>query len=227
MLSKYRQIILTLVLLTLHVSFASADPHTDAPTQSQQEINKMDRSTSYTDNPYKIENISITEVQTDARRNSIDNLVTIYNRDNYYYPYRKEFSVYAGVVLGVLDSSDDDDFMNYIFGFNYLLPQLVSPRWSVGAELSTVSNGHVHVAKRHTINEKGAFRPYFEYGGMHKFVPDEKMASLSNKDNYLFWGAIGFSDIRRPPKSVQFQLMAAVGLKDVLIMLTGGYAWGF
>lgn len=231
--------ILTLVLLAKPILFfcvastvifncAYASPHIDAPTQTQEQIEKSEPPTSYTTDAQKLENISVTDVPSqDKQQNLMSGLSAIYNRENYYYPYRKEFSVYAGVVAGIVDSSDDEDLMNFLLGFNYVLPQQLSPRWSVGAELSTVGRGHVHVAKRFTHNEKAAFRPYYEYGVMHKVVPEEKMSSISNLDNYLLWGSIGFSDIRRPPKSIQFQLMAAAGKEDILLMLTGGYAWGF
>ncbi|MCB0350286.1 MAG: hypothetical protein KDD38_03825, partial [Bdellovibrionales bacterium] len=75
--------------------------------------------------------------------------------------------------------------------------------------------------------EKGAFRPYYELGIMHKVVPDEKFASLSNWDNYLFRFGIGLSNILHPPKSVQLELEVAVGPEDILAFFSYGYAWGF
>ena len=104
---------------------------------------------------------------------------------------------------------------------------MTSPKWELGADLSFVGHGHVHVSRRTIYNEKGAFRPYYELGIMHKVVPDEKFASLSNWDNYLFRFGIGLSNILHPPKSVQLELEVAVGPEDVLAFFSYGYAWGF
>lgn len=211
-------------------STAWSAPHEDAPTQVQQNAEgpALDRVDSIKPPDQNVlENISVTPPPPSNARNSVRDWASRFDKGNYYYPYRKEIEAHFGIVLGITDSSDDEDLMNYVVGFNYLLPKQLSPRWSVGADLSTVGNGHLHVARRFIYNEKGAFRPFYEYGGMHKIVPDERMSSFSNSDNYLLWGAVGFNDIRRPPKSVTCQLQAAIGLEDFLVMMTLGYSWGF
>ncbi len=218
---------ITLVFFCESPTFAST--HEDAPTKTSEDAEGLgaDLNGGKTPDPSLLENIAVTPPPPSDAHNSMKDWAARFDKRNYYYPYRKEFEVHAGIVLGILDSSEDEDFMNYVFGFNYLLPKQLSPRWSVGADLSTVGRGHLHVARRFIYNEKGAFRPFYEYGGMHKIVPDEKLSSFSNSENYLLWGAVGFSDIRHPPKSVTCQLQAGIGLKDFLVMLTLGYTWGF
>lgn len=224
--------ILTLVLVytssfaigfCVAINLSVAAPHFDAPTKSNHSeesevVRSGDKEVS--------ENLAITPAPA-LERNVVRNLILKYNKSDYYYSYKTELEVHGGVIFGILDSSDDKDFINYVLGFNYLLPPQTSLRWSLGADLSTVGQGHLHFAKRKVYNEKGAFRPFYEMGIMHKVVPSEKMATISNVENYLLWGAVGFSDIRRPPKSVQCQIQGALGIKDFLIMVTYGYSWGF
>lgn len=224
--------ILTLVLSTICGltfffntvnSVSAAAPHAEAPAIVNQSQENIDGSV---DNKKINENLVITPAPN-LDQSILRDLILRYNRSDYFYPYSEELDIRIGVVLGVADSSDDKDFVNYIFGFNYLLPLTANTRWSVGVDLSTVGNGHLHFAKRRIYNDKGAFRPFYELGIMHKIVPDEKFASLSNVENYLLWGAVGFSNTQLPSRSVQYQLQAALGAKDFLIIMTCGYAWGF
>lgn len=218
-------IILTLVLL-LTCGSAAASPHKDVPivTNNTAEISSAPNSTDETNEVS--ENLAITAAPK-LEQNVISDLILKYNKSDYYYSYRKEFAIQAGVILGVVDSSDDKDFVNYVLGFNYVLPRAIGPRWSIGADLLTTERGHLHLAKRKIYNEKGAFRPFYEAGLLHKIVPRENLAGLSNIENFLLWGVVGFSDIQQPPRSVQCQLQVALGLTDILIMITYGYSWGF
>jgi hypothetical protein len=210
------------LILTLVGVVATANPHADAPTQNL----PPDESTNGTaPDPMKLENTVLTPAPGEP--SNLDEMITRFNRKNYYHAYRKEMAAYFGAVFGLKDSSDDEDVMNYLLGFSYLLPSRQSPKWEAGATLSTVGHGHLNLSKRTIYNEKGAFRPYYEYGVMHKFVPDEKFASFSNWDNYLARVGFGMADIRRPPRSVQLELELAVGVEDVLVMFTYGYSWGF
>jgi hypothetical protein len=114
-----------------------------------------------------------------------------------------------------------------LLGFNYLIPKQSSPQWEVGADLSLASQGHINVMRRFIYNERGSFRPYYKYGVMHKFVADEKFASLSNWENYLGKIGIGFEDILRPPRSLRLELEAAMGAEDIFVMFTYGYSYGW
>jgi hypothetical protein len=215
---------LTLVLVALFIflsaPWASATPHFDAPTGSQETLEE-----SVVINPEQVDNLSITTVPN--KKASVDDFVTRFNKRDYFYPYRQELELHVGSVFGIQDSSDDPDLVNVLLGFNYLLPSEASPKWEFGADLSTVGHGHVHGVRRIIFNEKGSFRPYYEYGLMHKFVPDEEFASFSNWENYLLLASVGLADIMLPPRSVQVELQLAVGTEDVLFMFTFGYAWGF
>lgn len=177
------------------------------------------------------ENISITPVQLPAGQS--ENLsdealrVKLFDRSTYYYPYRQELELHAGAVYGVQDSSDDPDEVNEYLGFSYMLPRLESPKWIFGADLSLVGHGHVHVSRRHIRREKSAFRPFYQYGLLQKFVPEEKFASLSNWENYLLRLSVGFAVLTIPPGSAQLELAGAIGAEDTLVMLTLGYVWGF
>jgi hypothetical protein len=227
MLRLVNQKLLTLVVFTFLVQMffsvsnrVEAAPHLDAPNPSVKEDPPAT-----TLDPARLENLSFSEINSDG--NSMEKFVTYFNKRDYYYPYRKELGVHAGVVFGFQDSSDDANLMNALLGIDYLLPSGESPRWNVGADFSFVGHEHFYVMRRIVYNEKGSFRPYYEYGLMHKFVPKEKFASTSNWDNYLLRTGIGLADIVHPPKSVDLKLEFAVGAKDFLMFFTYGYTWGF
>jgi hypothetical protein len=215
--------ILTLVVLLISCIVHST-PHLDAPTSPAPESAEEESASDAVTRLGQRENISITEV---PQKMTIDEFANRFNKRDYYYSYRQELEVHVGTVFGIQDSSDDTDLVNALLGFSYLLPNDVSPKWELGANLSFVGHGHIHGVRRHIYNEKGSFRPYYEYGLMHKFVPDEKMASFSNWENYMALATVGLSDIQSPPRSVQVELQLAVGAEDVLAMFTFGYAWGF
>lgn len=212
------RVLLSVLILTFVVNLF-ASPHLDAPTK----VAGPDEETVIVD-PERLENISIVEPRpmTPSRA-----LVERFDKADYFYPYRSDFSMHAGVVFGVKDSSDDDDLMNVLLGFGYTVPKLDSPKWHLGADLSMVGDGHFYVSRRFIYNEKGSFRPFYQYGVLHKMVPDEKFASFSNWDNYLLRAGVGLSDIVRPPRSVEIELNVAIGAKDILVMFTYGYSWGF
>jgi hypothetical protein len=221
--SRVNRYILTLVE-TLMVCFCGnsvwATPHYDSP----QPITQGD-TLDHEPDPQKIENISITPAP--ETRANVDDLVRRFNKSNYYYPYKQEVGAHIGLVFGFRDSSESKQLMNGLIGFDYLLPSHTSPKWEAGADLSAVGHGHIHVVRRFIYNEKGSFRPYYGYGLMHKVVPEDKFATLSNWDNYLLRADIGLEDIVRPPRSVKLDLFIAIGAKDMLAMFTYGWAWGF
>lgn len=231
MVSCLNQRFLTLVVGSLFligvVDHALAKPHYDSPKGVEREDEIASDATSVPSENSNERDANLAITQPPEKNFVVDELVTKFNKSTYFYPYRQEFELHLGAVFGIRDSSDDKDLMNVLMGFSYMLPRLESPKWKVGADLSGVGHGHLHVVRRKIFNEKGSFRPYYDMGVMHKFVPDEKMASLTNWDNYLARFGVGFADILKPPRSVQLELNVAAGTKDFLVMFTYGYAWGF
>lgn len=214
-------VVIALTCFGLPVGVMAA-PHFDAPSAAARESAEIQGAES---DPTVIENMSVTNAPPE--KNLSEKVGSRFDKANYFYPYRKELEFHLGTVFGIRDSSESDDLMNFLLGFNFLLPKEASPKWEIGADLTTSGYGHAHIAKRVIHNEKGSFRPYYEYGVLHKFVPDEKFASLSNWENYLLLVSVGLGDIVQPPRSVQIELQAVVGLEDILVMFTYGYTWGF
>jgi hypothetical protein len=215
--------VLTLALTLLGVISSSAAPHSEAPsarTESEDDTPVV---------PKNIEDLSVTPVpMTASPKTDIDSFVARYNRENYYFPYRQELIAHAGVVIGLRDSSSSSRLINPIVGFDYILPREFSPKYESGADLSVFTGrGHLWFMRRHIANEKGAFRPFYSYGIMHNFVPDERLASFSNYSNYLLRTAVGLENIMRPPKSAIVDLSLAVGQKDILVLFTYGASWAF
>jgi hypothetical protein len=211
---------IVIIFLTLVGSVVWANPHTDAPTKvSAEEAGQI------VVDEQKLENISVTPAP--AKRATLDDFITHYNRKNYYYPYRQELALFVGAIFSIKDSFEDSESYHGLLGFSYLLPSQFSPKWEFAAALATVGDGLISFSRRSIYNEKGAFRPYFEIGLTNKLVPDEKFATFSNWDNYLVRFALGLADIRQPPRSAQLELEIAAGADDILVLFTYGAAWGF
>src|SRR5690606_39766587 len=215
------QILLTLVLLSFSAQVANSKPHGQAPAN----LNLEKQSTVAPADPDTLENLAITPP---PKVNSNENdLLKKFVRSTYFYPFRRSLSVYLGTVFGFKDSTDHDNFMNYVGGFKYLLPTRSSMRWELGADLLTLGNGHISVSRRRIYSETSAFRPYYRYGITHKFVPDERFASFSNYDNYLAAFAVGFEDIRASAKSIRLEIEFLAGTEDLLGLFTIGYSWAW
>lgn len=202
----------------VHSDHAVAAPYLEEPSEKPKEEDLV-----AAPKDEVLENISISKVPPSKAMPTSES----FDKKNYYYPFRKEIDLHIGSVMGIVDSSDDDDTFNALLGFSFVLPKLLSPKYEVGADLSTVGHGHLWVNRRKIYNEKSARRPYYEYGLMHKFVPDEKFASFSNWENYLLRIGAGIALTMRPGHSYRIELEAAAGIDDILVMFTGGYVWGF
>ncbi len=224
-------LISTLVLLTRLVSLVSGSvflsfESASAATHSEGPAPKRGDDPDVVAPPEKLENISVSPVK--QFQGDIDAFVTKYNRNDFFYPYRQELIWHAGIVIGFKDSSNSSNIINPLLGFDYILPREFSPKYETGADLSLMTaRGHFWFVRRRIINEKGSFRPYYSYGLMHNFVPDQRLASFSNSENYLVRVAAGLENIMQPPKSAIVELVLAVGQNDMLMMFTYGASWGF
>lgn len=203
----------------LCVCGAVAKPHLDTPigSSANDDVNNPSR-------PELIENSSITPVKS-GHPGALEG----FNKKNYYHAYRQSLSLFFGATFGEepADVDEEKESMEYIAGFAWLLPSQYSPHWDAEASLSTSENAHVSVMRRYTRNEKGAFRPFYRYGLMHKVVAEERFASFSNWDNYLARVGLGLEDTSEPPRSLRIVVDVAVGKEDAIVMLTCGYTWGF
>lgn len=226
-----RQFLTLVLILNLAViSMAFAKPHSEMPQTTSVPSSHVQEEASEAapeevPTPYANDLMSITEVGDEPK--NISEFAKHYSKENYFYPYRQSLTPRVGLLFGLRDSSDEDDIMNVLLGFNYLVKRAASPHWELGADLSLASHGHINVMRRHIHNERGSFRPYYKYGFTHKLVSDEKFASFSNFENYLARVGVGFEDILRPPRSLRLELEAAVGIEDTFIIFTYGYSYGW
>lgn len=208
------------VLLTLVVcaKTASAAPLGDSPPDKSAET------PGETPSLFSMENISITNV---SKSSGITEYALTFSKDDYYHTYKQNVHVFGGFMLPFVDSTDDDDLMHYVLGVSYELPKSESPKWEAEAVWSTLSVGQLSAMRKRIFNEKKSFRPHFRYGVTYKIAPEEKLASAANAENFLARLGVGFEDIRRPPKSIRFDLDAAIGTEDIWVMFFAGYAWGW
>lgn len=141
----------------------------------------------------------------------------------YVYPYRQQLTPRAGYV----GSNDDDDPYTYMFGILYLWPRYVSPQAEFGADLVNKYGGHLNFAVRTTFYERGYFRPFWLWGLTHEAVPEDKLATFVNLENYYLRIGIGFEDVIKLPKSVRLEIEGLAGTEKQMYKICLGYSWGF
>jgi hypothetical protein len=201
------------------VSNGFAAPHLDSPpTKIIDEEEELEAS------EFKLNNFSITQPE---KKSKFENYVRSFSKSDYYHSYHQSIYVFAGLILPFVDSTDDEDLLNYSLGVSYDFKSRNSPKWEAEAIWTTLSVGQLSAMRKHIYNEKASFRPFYRYGVTYKVVPEEKMASAGNFENFLFRVGVGFEDIQKPPKSLRFGIDAAIGVEDIWVMANLGYAWGW
>lgn len=144
----------------------------------------------------------------------------------YYHIYESSINFRWALSLDVKNVAEETLNVASIYGFSYTLPNQYSPQWELGFDYINSSSSFVTVRKKWTFNEKGAFRPFYSFGLVHKWMSDEQMASFTNWKNYLFLGTIGIEDVIEKPNSVRLELTGLVGINDIQLLLSLGWALG-
>lgn len=146
------------------------------------------------------------------------------NTQTSYYPYLQSMSPMIGVLFNANDITDGNAVLYRVV---YLVPKVHSPQLEVGVDLVSDSTGFFHFAYRWISAERSPFRPYFKIGASHNLIPNEKLASFTNTNNYFVLSGIGLEDLLSPPMSVRFEAHLLIGIKSISIGLSFGYSWGW
>ena len=147
----------------------------------------------------------------------------------YYYPYTRSISPRLGLVVqpSKINDSDNNNAWEYLLGFYYMVYRLRSPRFEIGADLVSNSEGHINAMKRWVINEKNAFRPYYGFGLGLRVIGREGFATATNIDNYMLKTYLGIEDLLKAPMSLRWEVEASIGKEVQYMTLAFGYSWGF
>ncbi|MGE0762726.1 MAG: hypothetical protein AB7N80_05560 [Bdellovibrionales bacterium] len=144
-------------------------------------------------------------------------------RETHYYPFRQALSPRLGAVI----TNDEDHQFEYLLGISYLWPRYRQPQAELGVDLLSGLGGHLNFGVRHIFFERNYFRPYFLWGLTHEVVPEDRLATITNIDNYYLRIAVGMEDTLELPKSVRLELEGQLGIDKYLLLLCLGYTWGF
>ena len=205
---------LTLVLLNTK---ANAKPRQDInPVLNSNEIQNSEVSKKVDlDN----QNLNVSKPSTKPSINS---------SQNYHYPFIQSVSPRIGTLIVTETFSEDiGNSFKMLYGFNYMLPQNISPQFEVGADIIKGFNGQIHAGKRWIINERTSFRPFYKLGVTVAAVGREGLATFANFENYMARASIGFEDYYKKPMSFRWELEVALGTENLFLYLTFGYSWGF
>lgn len=141
-----------------------------------------------------------------------------------YYPYTQAMSPMIGILL---NAQDIGGATQVLYKIDYLIPKFRSPQLEIGVDLSSNSTGFFNIAYRWIHKERSYFRPYFKIGMSHNIIPDEKLASFTNSDNYYLLAGAGLEDLLSPPMSVRLEIHSIIGLRFIGLGLSFGYSWGW
>jgi hypothetical protein len=61
----------------------------------------------------------------------------------------------------------------------------------------------------------------------HEAVPEDKLATFVNLENYYLRIGIGFEDVIKLPKSVRLEIEGLAGTEKQMYKICLGYSWGF
>lgn len=141
----------------------------------------------------------------------------------YYYPFRQSLAPRFGAVF----STDRDHRWSYLLGFSYLWPRYASPQAELGADIYAGQGGFLHFGVKTIYFERNYFRPFWVWGLSHQVIPEDRLTTFANIDNYLGRLSVGMEDVVDYPTSVRLELELLLGLKRQLVVLGFGYSWAW
>ena len=143
--------------------------------------------------------------------------------ETFYFPYRQALSPRLGAVF----TTEKENAWEYLLGINYLWPRYASPQAELGVDLLSHFGGHLNFGVRYILFQRNYFRPFFLWGMTHEVVATERLATITNIDNYYLRLAVGMEDTLKLPKSIRLELETLIGLEKQMLLLCFGYSWGF
>jgi len=140
-----------------------------------------------------------------------------------YYPYRQQLTFRAGQTSELSPFKLED----FVLGFQYLFPKFLSPKLEAGADLHKGSKGHLHAGLRWIYFERGLFRPSYKLSLDHLADADDRLATLTQINNYyarltgtleyVFWN----------PLSLRLEPELIVNFKETQWIVTLGLSRGW
>ncbi len=141
------------------------------------------------------------------------------------FPFFYEYAL--GGRLGVSVDQEDDGFsFPILFGFFYRFPFLEKFPTEISVDLLSNSKGVLDVSYLYYLAKRN-LRLYGKAGLSVFLIAEDKLATLSNLDNYGANLAVGMEDILYPPLSFKVELGARVGLEQVTGYFIFGYSWSW
>jgi hypothetical protein len=140
-----------------------------------------------------------------------------------YYPYHQEFTIRAGLSSTLYPWQASE----HIWGFQYMLPRFLSPKFEAGADLHEEGEGHVHLGVRWILRQRSYFRPSYKLGLDHHLESKENLATFARLSNYYVRGAVALEFTVDNPISVRLEMEVLVGSKDTLGAGTAGLTYGW
>lgn len=213
MSSRQLKLIFTTFLLGGWISLAYGSPDKDPelvlPPPEQEKVNGS------TPPFHKEKNLSISPPPKIKKE----------KKEDFYYPWNQSMGPRFGLLIDINNIKEIG--IPYTLGLVYLLPKPNSPQWEAAFDLASNSDAHIDLGLRWTINERNAFRFFYKASVTHQWKAENRLASLTDFNNYWAKGTIGMEDVLKSPASIRLEGALAVGVQNLLIIFYLGYTWGW
>jgi hypothetical protein len=142
-----------------------------------------------------------------------------------YYPYQQSMAPRLGVLIDP-DLLRDRD-LPLLVGITYMLPKRRAPRWEIGFDVVVDDGAHFSIGQRHIWGEPHSFRSYVKISALLAANAEEKLATITDIDNYFLKLSVGLEDVIKMPMSVRLETELVAGLERQYLIFSFGYSWGW
>lgn len=141
----------------------------------------------------------------------------------HYYPFHQQFTLRVGKGSRLESTALDEN----VLGFQYLLPKFLAPKFEVGADLMENGRGHIHVGRRWIFYERSNFRPSLKISADHRIESKDRLATLTDHENYFLRLSGTFEYVFRSPYSLRLEPEGLIGAKGAVFLVTLGISRGW
>lgn len=140
-----------------------------------------------------------------------------------YYPYHQSLTIKAGEEFGLAPL----ELENGVFALEYQLPEFLSPRYEIGAEIEDDNTGDVYFGFRKTYRERTYFRPSWRLALDNAIDPNKNLATFVDIDNYYLRASAAVDCTFWRPWSLRLEAESLFGVRKTRAQVLAGITLGW
>ncbi|MEO0334913.1 MAG: hypothetical protein AAF202_00860 [Pseudomonadota bacterium] len=143
---------------------------------------------------------------------------------NFMYPYKRSITARTGLTLDPQELKEGK--LPLLIGAAYMLFDKSPRRYEALFNFTTNSVAQLGLTRRHMVNEPNHYRGFWSYGAVVQMMPEERLATFANLQNYFAAASLGMEDVMNMPKSVRLEIQLLAGTAGQAAILYVGSSWG-